>query len=190
MKTIVIIKASITLGLCEDDNRIQWSLSTAPGTEQVGGEGVIWGPSPSLSHSHSFTWKPQEACCIFRTGVCQTPCPRLRLRRNLLWQEGIILHIKVKNESSHPSHPDLGVMGFFRQASLLCLSATGLIIAFWTRIDKLPVHCHYWMFTWSIWWILIHKKNISIPKAILGKMMPFSPPVSYRQPPETMYEVK
>lgn len=80
-----------------------------------------------------------------------------------------------------PPNPDLGVMGFFRQASLQCLSVTGLIIAFWTRIDKLPVHCHYWMFTWSIWWILIHKKNISIPKAILGKMIPFSPPVSYRQ---------
>lgn len=80
-------------------------------------------------------------------------------------------------------------MGFFRQASLQCLSVTGLIIAFWTRIDKLPVHCHYWMFTWSIWWILIHKKNISIPKAILGKMMPFSPPVSYRQPPKQCTEL-
>lgn len=80
-------------------------------------------------------------------------------------------------------------MGFFRQASLQCLSVTGLITAFWTGIDKLPVHCHYWMFTWSIWWILIHKKNISIPKAILGKMMPFSPAVSYRQPPKQCTEL-
>ena len=56
--TVIIIE-SITLGFCEDDNRMQRSLSTARGTEQVGGEGVVWEPFPSLSHSHSFTGKPQ-----------------------------------------------------------------------------------------------------------------------------------